>query len=467
MQIRNKLIGDRSFYRRVASVAVPIIVQNGITTFVSLLDNVMVGRVGTLEMSGVSVVNQILLIFMLSVWGINAGAGIFTAQFRGSCDNEGIRYTLRYKLLACMVITAAFIVAMFPAAKPLIGLFLQGEGSPEDAGAIMGFGMEYLNIMLWGLVPFALCNAYAGTLRECDKGTVPMVGSMIAVGVNLCLNYILIFGKLGLPEMGVKGAALATVISRFVELGVVAGWAHLHTKILPCFKSLFRSVYIPGKLLGKMILKSTPLLCNEALYATGLFVINQCYSTCGLAVVSAVSIATTLNNLACVVTTAVGNTIGIIMGQMLGANCSKQELRTANSRMLTLAVAAGVVFGVLLVIFSGIIPAIGFPNCYKATAEERGIATYLILIMAVVKPFLTFSSSCYYTMRAGGKIGITFLYDSGFMFAFTIPIAFCLSRFTDISILPLFFCCQLPDVCKCVLGFIMIKKERWMQRLIP
>ena len=462
MQIRNKLIGDRSFYHRVAAVAVPIIVQNGITTFVSLLDNVMVGRVGTLEMSGVSVVNQILLIFMLSVWGINAGAGIFTAQFRGSCDNDGIRYTLRYKLLACMVITLAFIVAMFPAAKPLIGLFLQGDGSPEDAGAIMGFGLEYLDIMLWGLVPFALCNAYAGTLRECDKGTVPMVGSMIAVGVNLCLNYILIFGRLGLPAMGVRGAALATVISRFVELAVVAGWAHLHTKILPCIKGLFRSIYIPGKLLGKMILKSTPLLFNEALYATGMGIISQCYSTCGLDVVSAVSIATTLNNLASVVTIAIGNTIGIIMGQMLGANRSRGELRTANSRLLALAVTAGVVFGLFLVAISGL-----FPQCYKASGGIRALATSLILIMAVVKPFLTFSSSCYYTVRAGGQIGVTFLYDSGFMFAFTIPIAFCLSQFTDISILPLFFCCQLPDVCKCVLGFVMIKKERWMQRLIP
>ncbi len=462
MQIRNKLIGDRPFYRRVAAVAVPIIVQNGITTFVSLLDNVMVGRVGTLQMSGVSVVNQILLIFMLSVWGINAGAGIFTAQFRGSCDNDGVRYTLRYKLLACALISLAFIGAMFPAAKPLIGLFLQGEGSPEDARAIMDFGLQYLDIMILGLIPFALCNAYAGTLRECDKGSVPMVGSMVAVGANLIFNYILIFGKLGVPAMGVKGAAWATVISRFVELGVVAGWAHLHTKILPCIKGLFRSVYIPGKLLGKMILKSTPLLFNEALYATGMGIISQCYSTCGLDVVSAVSIATTLNNLASVVTTAVGNTIGIIMGQMLGANRSREELRTANSRLLALAVAAGVVFGLFLVAISGL-----FPRCYNASGEIRAMATSLILIMAVVKPFLTFSSSCYYTVRAGGQIGITFLYDSGFMFAFTIPIAFCLSRFTDISILPLFFCCQLPDVCKCVLGFIMIKKERWMQRLIP
>jgi Na+-driven multidrug efflux pump len=276
------------------------------------------------------------------------------------------------------------------------------------------------------------------------------------------LNYLLIFGGLGLPAMGVRGAALATVISRFVELAVVAGWAHLHTKILPCIKGLFRSLYIPGKLLGKMILKSTPLLCNEALYATGMGIISQCYSTCGLDVVSAVSIATTLNNLASVVTTAIGNTIGIIMGQMLGANRPKEELRAANSRLLALAVAAGAVFGLFLVAISG-----AFPQCYKASGEIRALATSLILIMAVVKPFLTFSSSCYYTMRAGGQIGITFLYDSGFMFAFTIPIAFCLSRFTDISILPLFLCCQLPDVCKCVLGFVMIKKERWMQRLIP
>ena len=462
MQIRNKLIGDRAFYRRVAAVAVPIIVQNGITTFVSLLDNVMVGQVGTLQMSGVSIVNQILLVHMLSVWGINAGAGIFTAQFHGSCDHEGIRYTLRYKLLACLAICLAFGGLLIPAARPLIGLFLQGEGSPEDARAMLGYGLEYLQIMVWGLIPFALSNAYATTLRECDKGSVPMVGSMAAVGVNLILNYVLIFGKLGAPAMGVKGAAWATVISRFVELGVVALWAHFHTKLLPCFRGLFRSLYIPGKLLGKMIVKGTPLLINEALYACGMGIISQCYSTCGLAVVSAVNIANTLNNLASVVTTAIGNTIGILMGQMLGANRSREELRTTNSRLLALGVVAGVVFGLLLVAVSGL-----FPGFYNTTGDVRQIATALILIMAAVKPFLTFSASCYYTVRAGGQTGVTFLYDSGFMFAFTIPIAFCLSRFTDISILWLFFLCQLPDTCKCILGYIMIRKERWMQRLIP
>lgn len=178
-------IGDRAFYRRAMTVAVPIIIQNAITNFVSLLDNIMVGQVGTLQMSGVSIVNQLMFIFNLCIFGANAGAGIFSAQFHGKGDATGIRHTFRFKIMVCVGLVAAWCALFLAADTPLLRMYLQGEGSPEDAAAILSYGKDYLKVMLWGLLPFALSNAYSGTLRETGYTVVPMVAGIVAVFVNL------------------------------------------------------------------------------------------------------------------------------------------------------------------------------------------------------------------------------------------------------------------------------------------
>ena len=221
-----RYIGDRAFYRRLLLIALPIMIQNGISNFVSLLDNIMVGQVGTVQMSGVSIVNQILFVFNLSIFGAASGAGIFTAQFHGSRDNEGIRHTFRFKLMICLLLAAVWIAVLIFGGETLIGLYLRGEGDPQDAALTLEYGMSYVKIMLLGLLPFAICNAYSGTLRETGQTVVPMVAGIISVLTNLILNYILIFGHFGAPKMGIAGAAVATVISRYVELLVVALWTH-------------------------------------------------------------------------------------------------------------------------------------------------------------------------------------------------------------------------------------------------
>ena len=275
----HRYIGDKTFYRRCFGVAVPIIVQNGITNFVSMLDNIMVGQVGTLPMSGVSIVNGLIFVFNMCVFGASNGAGIFTAQFFGSRDHEGIRHTFRFKLLVCLLISALGIGVFLLGDRFLIGLYLTGEGDPSEAVQILQHGMQYLHVMVWGFLPFALTNAYASTLKETGNTFVPMVAGISATMVNLVGNYILIFGHFGAPEMGVRGAALATVISRFVELAIVAGWTHLNSGKNPFILGAYRSMYLPGNLLKAIAVKGMPLLVNEALWSSGIAILNQCYST--------------------------------------------------------------------------------------------------------------------------------------------------------------------------------------------
>ena len=456
----NRYIGDRAFYRRVFGVAIPIIIQNGITNFVSLLDNIMVGQVGTVPMSGVSIVNGLLFIFYLCIFGASSGAGIFTAQFFGSGDHRGIRHTFRFKLIVCTLISLLGCGLFYHFSPQLIGLYLTGEGEAEAAAGAMDYGIRYLNWMLWGMVPFAVANAYSSTLRETEQTVVPMVAGVAAVLVNLCLNYVLIFGHFGAPAMGVEGAALATVISRYAELAIVALWSHLYSGRNPFIVGAYRSPYIPLRLLRSITVKGMPLLVNELLWASGVAIMNQCYSTCGLDVVPALNITSTLSNLASVVFMAMGNSVGIIMGQMLGSGCDAEQVRDSNRKLVAVSVASGVLFGALMATAAG-----AFPRIYNTTPEVRQLAGYMIIIVAIGMPFHSYCNATYFTLRSGGEAFITFLFDSGYMWVVSVPVAFCLSRFTNLPILPLYILCQIADAVKFILGYYMLRQGKWIQNL--
>ncbi len=458
--MKNHYIGDRAFYRRVLGVAVPIIIQNGITNFVSLLDNIMVGQVGTIPMSGVSIVNGLIFVFNLCVFGASSGAGIFAAQFHGSGDHTGVRHTFRFKFLICLAISLLGAALFLSMDSVLIGLYLTGEGDAATASAILEEGTKYLHVMVWGFLPFAITQAYASTLKETGNTVVPMTAGITATLVNLVGNYVLIFGHFGAPAMGVEGAALATVISRFAELAIVAGWTHRHVDRNPYILGAFRSFRLPGKLLKAIVIKGMPLLLNEFLWASGMAVLNQCYSTCGLDVVPAQNISSTLFNLSSVVFLSMGNAVGIIMGQMLGAGNTEETVRDANRKLLVVSVASGLIFGILMASVSGI-----FPRIYNTTEDVRQLAAWLICINALMMPFNSYTNATYFTLRSGGQTMVTFLFDSCFVWVVCVPVAFCLSRFTDLPIVPLFFICQAMDFLKCAIGAFMLKQGKWIQNL--
>ena len=455
-----KYFGDRAFYRHVLAVALPIIIQNGIANFVSLLDNIMVGQVGQNPMSGVSIVNQLLFVFNLCVFGATSGAGIFTAQFHGSGDHAGIRHTFRFKWLAGLLLAALGIGVFLSFGQELICVYLNGEGNQADAAAILQYGWSYLLVMLWGLPAFAISNAYAGTLRETGETVVPMIASTSSVFVNLFFNWVLIFGHLGAPALGVQGAAIATVISRYVELAIVAMWTHLHGAKMPFIRGAYRSFAIPASLFRKILQKGMPLLANEALWSIGMATLNQCYSTRGLDVVPAQNISSTIYNLSSVVYLAMGNAVGIIIGQMLGAGKTEEKVRDADRKLIVASVLSCLLFGGLMAGISGV-----FPHLYNTTETVRALATRLILISALFLPFNAYTNAAYFTLRSGGQTLVTFLFDSCFVWAFCVPLAFVLSRFTAIPILPLYFICCATDLIKCAIGAFMIKQGKWIQNL--
>ena len=455
-----KYIGDKAFYRSVFAIAIPMTIQNFITNFVSLLDNIMVGQLGTAQMSGVSVVNQFVFIFSLCLVGATSGTGIFTAQFYGSNDVNGIRYTFRFKTIVCLLLGVIGILVLSLAGAPLINTFLRGEGSAEDIQQTLQYGLEYIPIILWGFLPQSLYFAYSTTLRECGQTTVPMVSGSVAVCVNLFFNYVFIFGHFGLPAMGIRGAALATVMARYVELFIVVWWTHKNHRKHPFIEGAYRSIHIPKPLVKKIAIKGSPLLANEFLWAFGMTFLNQCYSTRGFNVVSATNITSTISNLSSVMIFALGATISIILGQMMGAGRPAEEIKIANQRLTALSVFLGFVFGGLLALI-----AFPFPKFYNTSAEIHLLSAQLILVMAVTKPADTYMYSAYFTLRSGGKTWIAFIYDGGYIWAITAPIVYLLSRFTDIGIVPLYTIGLCANFIKCIGAYFVIRRGNWIQNL--
>ena len=459
-KVRQTLIGDRAFYKKVAGIVVPVIIQNAITNFVSLLDNIMVGQVGTLQMSGVAIANQLFFVFYLCVFGGISGAGIFTAQYAGADDDEGIRYTFRFKILIVTVLLALALTIFLGWGGNLVSLYLTDTSDPQAVADTLGYSLEYIHIILWGLLPHAVSCCYSGTLRETGETMLPMFASLAAVFTNLCGNYILIYGHFGLPALGVRGAAIATVASRFVELLILVIATHRNKLRFRFIEGAWRSMAIPKNLALAILRRGSPLIVNECLWSIGQAMLTQLYSVRGLSVVASFNISNTVADLFNVVFLSLGSATAILIGQALGANEIDRAKREV-WHLASLSVACCVVMGGLLAAVSPFIPYI-----YNTTDQVRALASVLLRISAVFMPFNAFTNVMYFTMRSGGKTVLTFLFDSGSTWCLCIPVAAALVYWTSVPVSIVYAAVLSTYVIKGVIGLILIRKGVWIHNIV-
>ncbi len=451
---------NKTLLKTVLMIAIPIMVQNGFTNFVNLLDNIMVGRLGTEQMSGVAIVNELLFVYNLCIFGGLSGAGIFTAQYFGKEDAEGVRNTFRFKFVLGIALAAIAICVLSIFGDSLIGYYLNESTDGGDLALAFASSRSYLDLMLIGLPGFALTQIYASTLRECGQTMVPMKAGVVAVVVNLVLNYVLIYGKLGVSAMGVRGAAIATVISRYVEASIVAIWTHRHSAEQPFASGLYRTLRVPGSLVARISKKGMILLINEALWSLGMTLVTQCYSMRGLNAVAGVNIANTINNLFKVVFLAFGSSVGIIVGRLLGAG-KLVEARETDRKIMIISVCISALVGLMMLSVSTL-----FPKLYNTSNAVRAIATSLIVVQAICLPIDAFKNATYFTLRSGGRTFITFLFDGFSILAVNYPIAFILSRFTSASVVWIFISVQIGGLVKCIFGYILVKRGVWIRNIV-
>ena len=420
---------DREYIRKLLKIAIPMMIQNGISNFVNLLDNLMIGRVGTNALSGVAIANQLSFVFFLVIFGATAGVGIFTAQYKGNGDDDGIRSTFQFKIVFNTLLATLCTVILAVFSPSLINLFLLGEGDPADAAETLAIGVSYMNILLISFIPVGLTQAYAGTLRDLGSTKVPMFASLCAIFVNLVGNYLLIYGHFGLPALGASGAAIATVISRFVELGILVIYAGRHPDLFLFIRGAFKKIMVTRSQALRFLLKALPLMANETLWSLGMTTINQSYSYRSLDAVAAMNIQSTIWNLMGVAFIAMGEAVGIMMGHILGAG-ELDEARKKAGKMRMVTVMCGLVFGLLLALISPFFPLL-----------------YIII-------------------RSGGNAFITVLFDSVYTWAIVVPLAFILSRFTNMSVTLMLTIVNGMEVIKCFIAFAFVRSGIWVRNIV-
>ena len=449
-----------SIYKKVFTLAIPMMIQNGITNAVGLVDNIMVGSLGTENMTAVSIVGQLIFVFNLAVFGGLSGPGIYGAQYYGHGDEEGVRNIFRLKWWVALFCVLSGIAVFIFAGTTLIKRYLTGEGNDIDPELTLGYAKQYLDIMLISFFPFAITQVYASSLRETGDSVKPMIAGIVSVLTDVVLNYLLIYGKFGCPKLGVRGAAIATVIARFVELSVVMIWSHAKTDIHTFLKGVYRTVKIPGEVVKKVLKKSYPIFFNEFFWAGGIAMLTQVYSRRGLDVVAGLNISNAICNLLNVVFVALGSAIGIISGQLLGAS-EFEKARKSAIKLMWFAGGICIFLTVILISISGI-----FPKIYNTTEDVRNYATNFIIVTAIFFPIQSCLNALYFTLRSGGKTVLTFFFDSVFSWAVSVPVAMLVCTFSSLPILTIYIIVQSLDIIKLVVGYILVKKGIWITNLV-
>lgn len=451
---------DKSIYKRALALAVPMMIQNGITNMVGLIDNVMVGSLETEAMTAVSIVGQLMFVFNLAVFGGMSGPGIYGAQYYGQNNTEGVRSVFRMKIWTGIVCLVGGLAAFIFGNELLIGLYLSGESGTVDPALTMNYGKEYLSIMLLGIPFFIITQIYATSLRETGESVIPMTGGIISVVVDILFNYLLIFGNFGFPALGVRGAAIATVIARVVETAVIIVWATLQRKRFTFLQGVYRTLKVPKAIALQIVKKGMPLFLNEFLWAGGMAALTQCYSTLSLDIVAGLNISNILCNLMNVVFVALGSAVGIVIGQLLGASEYDRAKKSCFGLMwFTGAVSMGL--AVILIAVSGV-----FPKLYDTTDLIRSYGQNFIIITALFFPIQGFLNALYFTLRSGGKTVVTFLFDSVFTWVVALPLAAALCWFTSLPVFAIYAIVQAADIIKLIIGCVLIKRGVWISNLV-
>ncbi len=457
---KGKYIGDAAFYKRYIYLALPMILQNAITNLVSFLDNIMVGQLGTEQMSGVAIVNQLIFVYNLAIFGAVSAASIFGAQYFGKGNHEGHMHSFRFKMYATLTVTALAVLLFVTNGTTLISLYLTDATGNGATDAALQYGLEYLGIMMVGLIPFAVNQTYSTNIKETGQTMIPMIASFVAVGSNAILDYLLIFGIGPFPKMGVVGAALATVIARYIEAFIVIFWAHSHKEKNRYLKGAYQGIGIPKEEFKTILIKGFPLMINEVLWAAGMTIVIQCYSVRGLEVVAGLNIATTITNLFNIIYIQLGGCISIVVGQYLGAG-KLEEAKDADNKMIAFSVFCCAVVACVMFLIGG-----GFPQLYNTSEQIRKLATSFIAVSALVMPFCAFSHASYFTLRSGGKTVVTFLFDSAFTWVIIVPLAFVLAHFTGLGIVSVYFFVQATELIKVVIGYCMVRSNVWLVQMV-
>ena len=314
--------------------------------------------------------------------------------------------------------------------------------------------------MLFGLPAFALTNTYVSILRVTGDNRLPMRASVTAIFVNLVFNWLLIYGKMGFPALGVRGAAIATVLSRYVELLLILLGTHGKKEPPEFLRGAYESMRIPGDLARDILRRGAPLLANEMFWSIGITMLTQCYSYRGLDAIAALNISNTISHLFMTVMFTLGNVVGIMLGNLLGAE-QYDRAREYCPQLMALAFVSSLVMGGVL-----LLAAPWTPRLYNTTEPIIALAAGLMRIGALFMPVGALTNCAYWALRAGGRTYITMAFDSVFTWVASVPIAWTLIHFTDWGLLGVNAMVNAADLIKLGVGVYLLHRGVWVNNIV-
>ena len=441
--------GD-DFVRRVLILAIPMILQQMLTSAVNLLDNLMVGQLGDLTLSAVAAGNKFMMIGFFAIFGVTAASGVYISQFHGAGEKTRVQESFRFSLLASTLIASIFVALGVAFPREIAHFF-----APDPAlGAVLE---TYLPLAVLSFLPQVYSLNAQTAMRTLGKTTPPLFLSMLAVVGNACFNYIFIFGHLVLPALGAKGAALGTLLARLLEF--VATYFVVRRFKFDFYAPLTQIFQIPSVLAKAISLKAMPLVINEIGFASGMALLFKFYATRGTEVMAAMTIMTTTSEIFFVLFSGLSVATTVVVGHALGAN-RLEKARSNAYRLFQLALVLALFFASLMFLSSYIVP-----NFYEVSPQVKAMAGFFLRIYSIFYVFYTINGMGYQIMRSGGDMRTTMIMDSGFSWCVNLPVVGMAAYLTEWPIQVLFLLGQCTDVLKGFVTARLLPKETWVRNL--
>ncbi|MCR5816813.1 MAG: MATE family efflux transporter [Ruminococcus sp.] len=452
----NRLFGSRSFYGKALALAVPIMLQQLIQSLVSLIDNFMVSGLGDVSMSGVNVAGQVLFVFMVYLNAICMAGGIYMTQFFGAKDKAGMGQAFRFKLAMGLAAFVPYVLVCLVFPRQVLSLMLIGN---TQADAILDEGIKYINIMFFMGLPMTISMCIASSLRDMGRVKTPLAVTVAATAINTLFNWLLIYGRLGFPRLEVKGAAIATVIARSVEVII---FIIVYIKTKPDFAVKLRELLGLDRALFKRILKKGALV----LFCEMVWVLSETITTAiyngrgGADVVSGMASSFAIANLFFVAFGGIYSATGVVLGKTLGEG----DLEKARAQK-TWLLSGSAVFGVLMAGF-GFATTLIIPLVFgKLSDGAIEICRDMVIMMSCFMPIWVYMNAQMAVARAGGDTAMGAMTDSVITIFIMLPMLFILGFATNIGPVAMYLGVKLLDLVKVVVFHIWLKKERWLKNL--
>ena len=446
-------VKDKAFYKKVASIALPIALQGLITSGVNAMDTVMVGSVGQTQLSAVSLANQFITIFHIFCMGIGMGASVLVARYFGMQDNVSLKKTVAIMIRLCLSMATVFCVltALFP--EQIMFIY-----TTEEERGVIDFGIEYLKYSVASYFFLGLSLTCTIVLRNVGQVKIPLYTSIAAFFVNVGANYVFIFGKLGLPEMGVAGAAVGTLVARVFEFAVICGYLFfIDKKIAFRIKDVFMKV---GALWKEYIRISIPVLVSDAILAHGNNSVAMIIGRLGEAFIAANAVTAVTQQLSSVMIQGFSQAGAIVTGYTLGEGDREKAHRQGWAFL-----GIGIIFGLVA---AGIVMAISEPMIavYNLDEQTRGIARELMLSIAIIIVFqATNSIMTKGVLRGGGDTKMLMLADNVFLWVASVPLGAIAGLVLGLPAFWIYFFLKIDQILKAIWCVYRLQGGKWIKKI--